>query len=633
MNPGAGISVERPSMHLGIRLFRSVCPRCRTRCSFTRQGGDWVVSCRCGRDRFPRSPGEELFAVGLARGFPDRSRAVPVVTRRSALRGGDPGSRFDRFYAVGLPEHRHYLRHFRHCPDADPIFLDDGLRHRFAGTIPAAVSSGYIPSLVVRSLRQALLAAGLRICARYRERLRKADVQSALAKFTGSLNARLARAESAMLERWRRWRDGGMHSAVQAALLAPQVPEFPIRTTLNEEDERLAHKWPHGRDEDNHEWSERVRSARAAERAAQTYYDSFSETRPVEDVSLTQLASAKDLRADWRSCDLTVSGRPIDVKNVRFESCSESPTQYYSEYLLQPKYGDRPSPVTILGVQTRQNDKVFESRILGEWDASIERSLSERARSLSDAVSVRWIPSRQTPTSLPGWLLEYRRSHYSSFRPAWVKAWTRIESGVDETPVPLWLAAIAAAHGCSADRHSLSVRPRVDRELLRMLSRLFGGHTPSRPSLVLFVLIWLSHAGRNGNLELAADSLQRGFWGHPCSRTDFTRPLGLHDPLEYVQSWMDIFVRLWQSDPSMFSRLRSLRLVARGLLRGKFEGDGEERTLVAYCGGCRRYPLVHGDVPPCGCTRRRLRCPKCYYCHLSCSCCHRRPTPPSEPAL
>ena len=537
--------MNRLTTHPGIRLFRSECPRCRARCSFTRAGDAWVVSCRCGSHRFPWSLGEELH-----KGYPD-----------------------PRFDAVGFPEPLRRLRRFRHCPNADPIFLDDGLRHRSAGTIPAAVSSGYTPSLVFRSLRQALLAAGLRICARYRERLRKADVQSALAKFTGSLNARLARAESTMLAHWRRRRDGGMHSAVQTALLAPQVPEFPIRTALNSEDERLARKWPPGRDEDNHEWSERVRSARAAERAALDYYDCFPETRPVEDVSLTQLASAKDLRADWHSCDLTVSGRRIDVKNVRFESCSESPTQYYSEYLLQPKYsGDRPSPVTILGVRTRQNDKVFESQILGEWEASIERSLFERARSLSDAVSARWIPSRQTPASLPGWLLEYRRSHYSPFRPAWVKAWTRIESRVDETPVPLWLAAIAAAHGCSADRLSFPVQPRVDQELLRMLSRLFGGHAPSRPSLVLFVLMWLSHAGRNGDLELAADTLQRGFWGHPCPRTGFTRPLGLHDPLEYVRSWVDIFVRLWQSDPLMFSRLRSLRLVAPGVAARQVRG-------------------------------------------------------------
>ena len=199
--------MDRLTMHSGIRLFRSECPRCRTRCSFTRQGDDWTVSCRCGRDRFPWSPGEELFGVGLARGFPDRSRAVPVVTRRSALHGGEPGSSFDRFYAVGFPEHRHYLRHFRHCPGTDPIFLDDGLRHRSAGTIPAAVSSGYIPSLVVRSLRQALLAAGLRTCARYRARLRKADVQSAFANFIETLNTRLARTDSAMLAHWRRWRD------------------------------------------------------------------------------------------------------------------------------------------------------------------------------------------------------------------------------------------------------------------------------------------------------------------------------------------------------------------------------------------------------------------------------------------
>ena len=597
--------MDRLTMHRGVRLFHSECPRCRTRCSFTREGDDWVVSCRCYRYRFPWSPGEELH-----RGY--------------------RGSRFD---VVGFPGSLRRLRHLHRTTDPDVIFLNSELRHRSSGTIRAAVSSGDISRLVVHGLRRALLTAGLRICARYRARLRRADIQSAFANFIETLNTRLAGTDSAMLAHWRRWRDGGMHSAVQTALLAPQVPEFPIRTTLNEEDERLARKWPHGRDEDSHEWSERVRSARAAERAALAYYDSFPETRPVEDVSLTQLASAKDFRAAWRSCDLIASGRPIDVKNVRFESCSESPAQYFSEYLLQPKYyGDRPSSVTILGVRTRQNDKVFESQILGEWDASIERSLSERARSLSDAVSVRWIPSRQTPASLPGWLLEYRRSHYSPFRPAWVKAWTRIESRVDETPVPLWLAAIAAAYGCSADRLSLSVRPRVDRELLRMLSRLFGGHASSRPSLVLFVLIWLSHAGRNGNLELAADTLQRGFWGHPCSRTGFTRPLGLHDPLEYVWSWMDIFVRLWQSDPSMFSRLRSLRLVARGLLRGKFEGDGEERTLVAYCGGCRRYPLVHGDVPPCGCIRMRLRCPWCHYCDPSCSCCHRRPARPSEPA-
>ena len=613
-------------MYLGIRLFHSVCPRCRAPCSFTRQGDAWVVSCHCGRHRFPWSPGEELFAIDHVRGISDRSRVVPVVTRRGIPRRGYPVPRFNRFHAVGLPEHQHRLRRLGHCLDSEPIRLDSGLRHRSRGTIPAAISPGDIASLVVRRHREALLAAGLRICARYRERLDRADIRAASFIFIKSLTARMARAESRMLAHWRRWRDSGMRSAVHAALLAPQVPASPICTTLNDDDIRLADTWPRGRDEDDPEWSERVRSARAAERAARIYYASFPESRPVVDISLSQLDSLKDTTgAAWRCCDLTVSGRPIDVKNVRFDSRSESRTQLYSEYLLQSKYyRAHPLSVTILGVRTRSNDKVFESQILGEWDVSIERSLFERARSITGAVSVEWIPSRQTPASLPGWLLEYPRSHYSLFRRAWVESWSRVESRVDGTIMPLWLAAIADAHGCSLELLSLSVRPRVERELLRMLSEFFDGGTPSRPSLVLFVLIWLSHAGRNGELEPAADALQRAIWGSSRSRTDFSRPLALCDPLEYVRSWMDIFLQLWRENRSLFDRLRSLRLVGRGLLRGKFDGEHEEITLVAYCGGCGRYPLVLGCVPACGCSRSRLRCPWCFYCHRSCARCNRR---------
>ena len=579
-------------MHLGVRLFHSTCPRCRTRCSFTRAGDAWAVSCHCSSHRFPWSPGEEL-------------------------RKGYPGPRFN---AVGFSGPLRRLRHVRDLSDFNPRVYGPELHHRSGRAHPAAVSLGDFSPLVVRCLRRALSEAALRACERYRARLHEADIQSAFAKFIQALSARLARTESEMLAHWRGWRDGGMRSVVQVALLAPQVPEFPIRITLNSEDTRLAEEWPQRADEDKHEWIDRVHSARAAERAALAYYDSFSETRPVEDVSFTQLSSSKDPHAEWRSCDLTASGRPIDVKNVRFESCSKSRTRYYSEYVLQPKYygRDHPSPVTILGARTRWNGDIFESQILGEWDVSVESSLSERARSLPGAVSVQWIPSRHTPSSLPGWLLEYPRNHYSSFRRAWVDAWTRIESSVDGTPVPLWLVAVAAAHGCSAERLPLSVRPRVDRELLQMLSRFFNSHIPSRPSLVLFVLIWLSNAGRNGNLESAADALQRGFWGPSCSRTGFAKPLGLYDPLEYVRAWMEIFVQLWQSDPSMYSRLRTLSLVGRGLLRGKFGSDGEERTLVAYCGGCSRYPLVHGDAPSCGCIRLRLRCPWCHYCQHSC---------------
>ena len=592
------------TMDCGIRLFRSACPRCRTRCSITREGDVWVVSCHCGRHRFPWLPGERL-------------------------RKEYPDSRFD---VVGFPEH---LRHLRRIADSDLHFLDAELRHQSSEAIPAAIPSGHIHSYVVRGFRQALVVAGLRVCARYRARLHAADIQFAISSVIEERNARVTRTRRAMQTHWRRWRDSGMRRAVQSALLASEVPEFPIRTTLNPEDIRLARQWPQRGDEHNREWDERVRSARAAERAAHVYYDSFSETRPVEDVSLTQLGSSSDIDEAWRSYDLTVSGRQIDVKNVRFDSGSESRRPHYSEYLLQPKYRpDRSSRVTIVGVRTRQNDKVFESQILGEWNACIERSLSERALSFSrvgaGAVSVSWVPSRRSPASLPGWLLEFPRSHYSHFCHAWVTRWICIESRIDGTAVPLWLAVIAAAHGCSADRLSLSVRSLVERELLRLLSKFFDGYAPSRPSLVLFVLIWLSHAGHNGYLEPATDALRRGLWGHPYAGSGFTRPLALHDPLEYVSSWTDIFLRLWQSEPSVFSRLRELRLVGWGLLRGKFDGDAKERTLVAYCGGCSRYPLVHGhdDVSPCGCSRARLRCPGCHYCYHSCSWSGRRPSWP-----
>ena len=128
----AGSPWRGMEMHPGIRLFHSACPRCRTRCSFTRAGDAWVVSCHCGSHRFPWSPDEEL-----RKGYPD-----------------------PRFDAVGFPGPLRRLRYLRHFPDSNPLVLGPELHHRSGRALPAAVSPGdFSPFSFHAALRRPRVAA------------------------------------------------------------------------------------------------------------------------------------------------------------------------------------------------------------------------------------------------------------------------------------------------------------------------------------------------------------------------------------------------------------------------------------------------------------------------------------------
>ena len=93
-------------------------------------------------------------------------------------------------------------------------------------------------------------------------------------------------------------------------------------------------------------------------------------------------------------------------------------------------------------------------------------------------------------------------------------------------------------------------------------------------------------------------------------------PFGLHDPGRFVWSMLkSAFILLCRWNERL-EKVTRFELRAEGILHG-YVGQ-ERRTILAYCGGCGKAPLIAGAVNWCDCDRGRLRCDVCGYCLEGC---------------
>ena len=89
------------------------------------------------------------------------------------------------------------------------------------------------------------------------------------------------------------------------------TPHVNFLPEVDDDDRALVKKWlPHA-GEDAEEWDRRVLSARRAEKSSMMYYLQFE--RRVEDIAIRQLSEE---HGEWRTHDLSVNERPIDVNPI-----------------------------------------------------------------------------------------------------------------------------------------------------------------------------------------------------------------------------------------------------------------------------------------------------------------------------
>lgn len=156
----------------------------------------------------------------------------------------------------------------------------------------------------------------------------------------------------------------------------------------------------------------RLMSARVAELVAISYYNSLGQI--VEDISISQINSNSSSQ-NWRSHDLLVDGRPVDVKNARK---SFSGGNGFVEHCVPQFKNNRESnvEVSILGVLSdyMRADQIENGEgkcvILGEVSVGDIRKLyswvKRRFGILIDFTGL-WRPGYQ-----PGWVFEYSSEFY-----------------------------------------------------------------------------------------------------------------------------------------------------------------------------------------------------------------------------
>lgn len=467
---------------------------------------------------------------------------------------------------------------------------------------------------------------------RYVDRLSERHAEATRRQFD-RLRTRARDVDRALRDQWRQWYGSLRPNLVRGlahpldrrtATAKPQWPRLPgvhFNPTLNDGDHNLIRIWnPRPGDDRN-----RLESARRAEKAAVEYYRRLGSA--VADVSIHQVSRPDG--GDWRTHDLTVEDRPLDVKNMRRSPAGGRLGEL--RWRQKRRHTSRSvEDVGIVGVAS-DRDAPHRSTVLGEAGrASFHdiRTLAEDMHRLfgisiggaQDLSTQRHFPNEK----VPGWFLQYPPSHYGTDPWAWLPRCIALAKEYD-APVQDWLVPLAASwHGRTPPEADGG-----DGELLRALSCLRGqGGLVSLRKLFLFVVLYLL-AGR-GSDDRAPSALVRHLFpfvdgtahrlqdrAGDADHVGWSFPLGLHDPAQYVRHLANALRTVLESRPDELRRATFFRLQGPWIL--KAEVDGAWLTVLAYCGGCGAAPLLIGDSKTCPCGKGRLVCRLCGHCELQCT--------------
>lgn len=373
-----------------------------------------------------------------------------------------------------------------------------------------------------------------------------------------------------------------------------------------------------------------ILSARSAELVMQAYYGKLG--FKVEDVSVLQIDRTTD---EWKTYDLRVGDRLVDVKNARkslhgggsyVEHCVPRFKQLrstgenvviagvLSEYLNTPNiYRQLPQSATVLG-----EVNVSEVRSLYRWAKS-------RFGPKLDLKGI-WDPG-----FLPGWLFEYPQAHYPKRDDA-IKAIAPLgrrlaEAGAFGDQLPSWFVLLCRDDGFV---RSLPLEERK-RKLILDLRSMDESIGISRRSLYVYAMgIALEALSKGDSPEEDLQALIE-LIEMPSARShgDQIPPLlGLADPLGYVKSIVKTLSEVGKRLLELGLQLTGFRLTHPAILKGVC-ADGSLLTLIAYCGGWQTVPVaarcgtspltIVQDAHCSGCGH--LICHNCGHCSNLCSAC------------
>ena len=362
----------------------------------------------------------------------------------------------------------------------------------------------------------------------------------------------------------------------------------------------------------------RLLSARSAEKVALTFYRNYD--KEVNDISITQIEEKP--HSEWKIYDLDVEGVPVDVKNSRAYKNGEN---RYSQYCIpQFKRNRQNHEVTIAGVfspylwpceilKPTGYSRDFRVVFLGDTSRAKLEKLRDEFNSLVESRST----TPEFARFLPPWVFEYPNYVYTERNKALnhFKDFSRIAK-LASTPVGKDLVPVAIASG--TDLAMVLNYDALDQWEHTFLDQLGNRIKKFGLSLPFVFLTVLAHfldmaASRKSDSNFNPDKYRKFlFW------EDANRPLGMYDPLNTIDALIKALVTLWTADNELIRKFQIFKLSSFNILQGKSDqSDSLWTTLIAYCGGCGKNPLILGESALCDC--QKLICPECRYCCDQCA--------------
>jgi hypothetical protein len=429
------------------------------------------------------------------------------------------------------------------------------------------------------------------------------------------------------LERRERLRKGAIDelsvysAAMRSLITSPFVVQAKTAAPMmSPRDKQLARSWM-----ENERDKARMMSARTAELAVRRYYERLG--CDTIDTAIEQLGNAS---SRWKTCDMLVDGRPLDVKNSRRSFTS---TDRYVEHCVPRwKLHRNSRDVSIVGALS---DYVSAEVLLGqaEGGGGTVVILGEVTQTEKDLL-VDWFEedgllkihlgrSQNQAHFLPPWMFSYP-SHLYSARDRALKGLP-----VDAPHSDIWRHAGLSPFPFSiiSGRPDVQGLPSEESSLAHQLAQAVDYFGPALPALFLTILRYWLRALRRGETRgrVPSDYRRQIYFG-----TEYTLyPLLIFDPMQSIDGLINALDHLCQRFTIEAISFESYKLSGPNILKAYSHDAGDWVTIMAYCGGrdesgrkCGRNPLVLGSEEHCR-SCWRLICGDCGFCSPQCLQTHR----------
>ena len=396
------------------------------------------------------------------------------------------------------------------------------------------------------------------------------------------------------------------------------TPDVEFNCSLSGEDRRLICCWSNRSKYSTIPKSilDRLESARKSELASIAYYRQLGSE--VRDVSIGQLVENLTTKNDWKTHDLVVDGRPIDVKSTRRLGGS---VESVHSFVRRTKRDNANNEIGFSGVVAKigKNSEIVSSIVTGECYTS---DIKELNTCFVELYPEFFEFSGDFYTKIPGWMYEFPDVHYDTVYMDLENAFrSRPEFAHLGGPALQFMLTLSAFYPGRTRTSAQHKTERIytekltdeERRFVRELLRVSRRAKLTRRSLYLFLLVYaLSLAERKGDFEPI--SLRRLLFLSTSLKAR-SYPLGLFDPLHCVWDLITVLSKILKYHRDVLMRMSRFRMFNATILRGYI--DGRFRTVLAYCGNCGKYPIYWGRSRSCEkCSY--LICDQCHFCSNHC---------------